>query len=97
MDRITSGKATFLTSIFLTLYFFLLMCNGLYWKSDFVLIGVVQELITLPAMLVCIVLFVVAIIKLFNRENRAAKPYYLLAIALLILNFAVNWSGWLIR
>lgn len=97
MDRITSGKATFLTSIILTLYFFLLMCNGLYWKSDFVFIGVVQELITLPAMLICIVLFVVALIKLFHRESRGARPYYLLAVGLLMLNFVVNWSGWLIR
>lgn len=73
------------------------MLNGLYWKSDFVLIGVVQELITLPAMLLCIVLFVVALVKLFSREGRAARPYYGLAIGLLIINFIVNWSGWLIR
>jgi hypothetical protein len=97
MDRITSGKATFLTSIFLTSYFFLLMRNGLYGKSDLEWISVVQELFTLPAMLVSIVLFFVVFIKLFGARNRAAKPWYGLALGLLILNFVVNWSGWLIK
>lgn len=97
MDRITSGKATFLTSIFLTSYFFLLMRNGFYWKSDIVLIGVVQELFTIPAMLVSIVLFFVVLIKLFSARDRAAKPWYGLTLGLLILNFVINWSGWLIK
>lgn len=96
MDTITSGKVTFVTSVFLTVYFFLLMFNGHYWKSDFVLIGVFQELFTLPAMLLCVVLFFVALIQLFRKENRSVKSYYVLAIFVLILNFVLNWSGWLI-
>jgi len=52
-----SSRQTLVMSLILLMYFSFLHVNSEYWYLDYVLIGVVQELISIPMLLGTLVLF----------------------------------------
>jgi len=64
------AKILFFVSLGVIGYFCLLCLNTYIIKSDFVLIGVFQELLTLPLLLVQLALFILSIIHSINDKFR---------------------------
>ena len=76
MQNVLNEKQVFSISVFLLLYFSFLFLNFTYFNLDFVLIGVFQELLTLPAMLVTLVLFVLLVVATFKKQYTLQNYIY---------------------
>jgi len=73
MKAIT-GKHFFILSIAIALYFVFLLCNAYLFEFNFVGLGVVQEVFTLPLLLLQI--FVLAVSFLRIRKNKFSISDY---------------------
>jgi hypothetical protein len=76
------NKTLFFSSIAVVLYFVLLYFNGYVLKLDYVLIGALQELLTIPVMILLVVLLVVTITRI-TRKSTSKEPYLYGALSLL--------------
>lgn len=83
MKAITN-KRLFFTSIMLAAYFSFLYLNAYVFKSRNVLIGVVQEMITLP-ILVVLVFFLGLAIQRFIDERFGGTMYLSAALIVLLI------------
>jgi hypothetical protein len=95
----TSEKILLGLSIFAPLFLFLIHLNHTVFKSRFVLIGVVQEMFTIPCILGQPLLLTLAIIGLYKRKFKEPKYAYVsivilvIGISLTVANFIVSQSN----
>lgn len=76
------SKTVMIASIFLSLYFLFLVLNTTIFKLDYVWIGVIQNIITIPALLSLIGLGIVSVI-FFKKENFKLFSYSFASIVIL--------------
>lgn len=79
---VISEKLILLGSILSSLFLLLMYLNATVFQSDFVLIGVFQELLTIPSVLIQPVLLFLAF-KVFIREKYSVKSYSCFSILIL--------------
>jgi len=84
LKNITSEKLLLAFSIFAPLFLFLIHLNHTVFKSRFVLIGVAQEMFTIPCILGQPLLFIWAIIGLRKKKFKAPKYAYISIVILII-------------
>jgi hypothetical protein len=92
MKQIFNDKNLFLVSLMIALFFTFLYLNHYYFKIDFVLIGVFQELLTLPTMVFQVVLLVIATMN-FVSNKYALKPYSILSMGILLTSSILTWGS----
>lgn len=98
--RITTSEKLLLSfSIFAPLFLFLIHLNHTVFKSRFVLIGVVQEMFTIPSILGQPLLLILAIIGLYKKKFKNPKYAYvsivilIVGISLTVAKFIVSQSN----
>ena len=91
---ISTDKIILLFSVLTTLFFALLFLNNSYIKSDFVLIGVVQELFTIPCLLLQPTFFFIAVKRLFKVKGQGML-YLLFSILILLISITVTWISFI--
>jgi hypothetical protein len=74
MEEIKVSKILFHVSWLSSVYFLLLALNHYVIKSTFVLIGIVQEVVTIPLMLAQLLLFGASIFY-WIKDNFSVKKY----------------------
>ena len=82
MNNIMKSKTVMIASIFLSLYFLFLVLNTTIFKLDYIWIGVIQNIITIPALLALIGLGIVSVI-FFKKENFKLFSYSFASIVIL--------------
>ena len=87
LEKFTSEKL-FFVSLAVVGYFCLLCLNAYVIKSSFVLIGVFQELLTLPLLLFQLVLLVLSIMHCINDKFRI-KTYSLWTFLILLISNSI--------
>lgn len=85
----------FLLSIILIIYFGFLFLNVYVLKLEYTLIGVFQEILTIPLMLLSPVLLVFSI-RNFIAKRYAIVSYAFLTIILLISLIIVTWGSFFV-
>jgi len=85
MYEVFTPKRLFFVSLGVVGYFCLLYLNAYVVKSDFVLIGVFQEMLTLPLLFAQLALWVVSIIYSIKEKFRV-KSYSFWTFLILLLN-----------
>jgi len=90
-DSILSfNKLVFLLSILISFFFFFLFLNSYLFNLDFIIIGVFQELLTIPFMIGELLLLICSIIG-FAYDKFLLKSYAFSSIILLIVNIILEW------
>ncbi len=89
-----SNKFVFYASIATATFLLLLYLNTTYFKLDFVLIGVVQEMLTLPAMFAQPVLMLMAG-RAFDLNGYKIKSYSFFAILISLTTFLIVVSSFI--
>lgn len=84
-----TGKIFFFVSLCVVGYFCLLCLNAYVVKSDFILIGFVQELLTLPLILFQLVLFILSILHCMKDQFRIKRYSFWSFFVLLVSNLFV--------
>ena len=69
MSKNNNSKIFFYLSLCVVGYFCLLLLNAYVIKSDFVLIGVFQEMLTIPLLFFQLVLLALTVIRCFRENN----------------------------
>lgn len=87
-----AGKMFFFVSLCVVGYFCLLCLNAYVVKSDFILIGVFQELLTLPLIFFQLVLLVFSILHCLKDKFRIKTYSFWSFIVLLVSNLFVFTS-----
>lgn len=82
--NITLEKLVLAFSIFAPLFLFLIYLNHTVFKSRYVLIGVMQEMFTIPCILGQPLLLILAIIGLYKKKFKTPNYVYLSIIILII-------------
>ncbi len=82
---ITFTNKLILINSVISSYFFVLYCNTYYLKFDFVLVGVIQELLTIPFLLAQPIFFVISIRHLFTVKNKILLVSVILLAIVMIL------------
>jgi len=91
-NAIQIKKLLLYASIFTSLFFLLLYMNIVYFKSSFVLIGVVQELLTIPFLLIQPVLLVLTF-KGLMKDSYNVISYSFLSVAILVTSISMTWTS----
>ena len=86
MKKLFEGKTLFFVSLGVVGYFCLVCLNTYIVKSDFVLIGVFQEMLTLPLLLFQLVLLVLSVINCIKDKFRIKTYSFYSFIILLVSN-----------
>ena len=81
-----TGKRLFFVSLVVVGYFCLLCLNAYFFKSNFVLIGVFQELLTLPLLLFQLALLFFSIMHCIKDKFRIITYSFWTFLILLISN-----------
>ncbi|RYF77893.1 MAG: hypothetical protein EOO39_02835 [Cytophagaceae bacterium] len=76
------NRTLFFVSVAIAVYLLSLYLNGYVLKLDYVLIGVLQELLTIPVLVLLVVLFIFTIIRI-TRSGTLKGPYLYGAFSLL--------------
>ncbi len=84
MSEIISNKNLFYFSLLTAGYFILLCVNAYIIKSDFILIGVLQELLTLPMLIIQLFLFLISI-KHCIKDKFRIRQYSFWAFSILLV------------
>ena len=85
-------KSMFLASLVISLYVFLLYFNTYILCWNFVLIGVLQEMLTLPTMLLELVLLFFTVKEfIFNKFH--LKSYSFATLIILLVNIILTWGS----
>ena len=88
-------KFLFYTSLVLLGYFSLLYLNGYVIKSDAFAIQFVQELLTVPMLLVEFILFFLAL-TLWIRDKFSVKHYSFWTFLIVFISSLFTWGSFLI-
>lgn len=71
---IISGKTIFTLSLCILSWFILLILNSRFFKLDLVIISVIQEMFTLPVMVIQLLLLILAFLN-FKKSNYSLQSY----------------------
>ena len=82
-------------SIFAPLFLFLIHLNHTVFKSRFVLIGVVQEMFTIPCILGQPFLLLFAVIGLYKKKFKEPKYAYI-SIAILVIGISLTVAKFIV-
>ena len=88
MKNLLTSKRLLFVSLAVVGYFCLLSLNAYIIKSDFVLIGVFQELLTLPLLLLQLVLLVLSVMHCIKDKFRI-KTYSLWTFLVLLISNSI--------
>lgn len=83
-------------SIFTSLFFLMLYINNVHIKSNFVLIGVLQELLTIPFLLIQPVLLILAFKGLIKASYNVLSHSFL-SVAILLTSMSITWASFFIN
>lgn len=89
---INAKKMVLYASILTSLFFLMLYLNNVHFKSSFVLIGVFQELLSIPFLLIQPVLLVLAF-KGLIKESYNVLSYSFLSVAILLTSMSITWAS----
>ena len=92
MKKIVSDKNLFFASLTIVAFFGFIYLNSYYFKSDFVLIGVFQEMLTLPLMVLQVALLILASMK-FSSSKYSFKNYTIWSLGLLLTSSVLTWGS----
>jgi hypothetical protein len=92
MKQILNDKYLFLASLMIALFFTFLYLNNYYFKLDFVLIGVFQELLTFPTMFFQVILLVIACMN-FISNKYSLKSYSIWSVGILLTSSVLTWGA----
>src|SRR5688572_12707613 len=90
-----NGRNIFLISLLLLSYFSFLFLNTYVLELNFTAISVIQEILTIPAMVLTIVMLVFAI-RIFINSRYAMKSYAFLSTVLLTAVMIVTWGSFFV-
>ncbi len=68
IHKFFTEKKIFIISLLFAIYIGVLYMNSTIWQFDFTLLTVIQELITLPIIILQIFLFGYVLLSIFNRS-----------------------------
>ncbi|MEZ0486907.1 hypothetical protein [Fibrella aquatica] len=88
------NKTLFFASVAVVCYLLLLYFNAHILKFDYVLIGVLQELLTIPVMILLVVLLVIATTRIV-RKDQLRGPYLYGSFSLLSISLVLVVSFFL--
>ena len=88
----TTSKKLFFISLAVVGYFCLLYLNGYIIKSDLFIIGVIQESLTIPLIIIQFVLLVISIFCCIKDKFHVNRYSFWSLIILLANNLFVIWS-----
>ncbi|MEH6535438.1 MAG: hypothetical protein V7719_03525 [Psychroserpens sp.] len=91
-NSINAKKLVLYGSMITSLFFLMLYFNTVYFKSTFALIGVFQELLTIPFLLIQPVLLVLAF-KGLIKESYNVLSYSFLSVVMLLASMSITWSS----
>ena len=91
-----TNKNLLLATLISGLYFIFIYLNAAVFKFNFVLIGVFQELLTIPLLLLQLLLLFVAI-KFSVRDGFSLKKNSLYSLLILLLSNRYVWSSFFIK
>lgn len=89
---IDAKKFVLYASVLTSFFFLMLYVNNAYFKSNIVLIGVFQELLTIPFLLIQPVLLVLAF-KGLIKESYTILSYSFLSVAILLISMSITWAS----
>ena len=92
MKQVLSDKNLFFASLAIVSFFSFLYLDAHYFKIDAVLIGVFQELLTLPLMLIQVALLVFAFMN-FISNKYSFKNYSIWSVGLLLTSSMLTWGS----
>jgi hypothetical protein len=92
MIQILNDKYLFLASLMIAIFFTFLYLNNIYFKINFVLIGLYQELLTLPTMVFQVVLLVIATMN-FVSNKYSLKTYSAWSVVILLTSSILTWGS----
>lgn len=93
--RIKGSKTIFILCILVLMYFGFLLLNSEVFKFDFVLIGVLQEVLTLPIMFGQLLLVIFSI-KNFIESKYSYKTYPIWSLLILLVVNIFIWGSFII-
>ena len=93
--KLKNSKLIFLLSLVVSIYFLFLYLNAYILRWDFVLIGVFQELLTIPVMLGELILLFFSI-RGFILSKYLFKSYSFGATIILLINILYTWGSFFI-
>lgn len=93
---IISGKTTFTLSLCTLSWFILLILNSKFFKLDLVVISVIQEILTLPIMVIQLLLLILAFLN-FKKGNYSVHSYAFWALVVLIVTNAFVIGSFILR
>ena len=95
MFKKINNNQLFITSLIISGYFAFLFLNTYVIKLENVIIGVIQELVTIPALLILLFLFFFSI-KRSIRDKFSIKEYSFWAFGVLFVTVIVTFGSFVI-
>ncbi|MCF7568892.1 hypothetical protein L3X37_11030 [Sabulilitoribacter arenilitoris] len=92
---ISRGKILFNASIITSLFLVLIYLNSTVFKMNFVLIGVFQELFTIPSISVQPLLLFLSL-RIFIRTKFKVKSYTFFALIVSLVTLILTWGSFII-
>lgn len=90
-----TDKSIFYISVITSSFLMMIYINHIYIKLSFVLIGVFQEMLTIPCLLSQPVILYVALKRLF-RVKFKINVYTFFAITISLITMILTWGSWLL-
>lgn len=94
--KLITNKKLLIAAIIITMFFTFLFLNTYVFKSKVVLIGVFQELLTIPMLLLEVVIFFLSVKKIV-KNNTLLNPQLLCASLLMLTSILVTFGSFLIN
>ncbi len=81
-------------SVISSLFFVFLFLNSYYFKIDFVLVGVFQELLTIPFLLLQPISAILLILKILKKKQKSSVIRYV-SLAILVISIFMTYYSFL--
>ncbi len=91
-----SGKTIFGLSIGVLIYLSFLFLNSNTFKLDYVIIGVLQEILTIPIIIGQLILLIFAYLN-FRKDNYSLRSYGFLSLIVLIITNVFIWGSFILK
>ncbi len=92
MKYLFNSRKLFYLSLLVMGYFSFLYLNAYIIKSDLVIIGFLQELVTIPLMILQL-FFLVLSVKIWFKDQYSIKSYSFGATVILLLSNVFTWGS----
>ena len=90
-----ADKNIFYISVLTSLFLMMIYINSVYVKWTFVLLGVFQELLTIPCLLIQPVLLYLAL-RTFFRSKFKIKTHIFLTVVITLITMILTWGSLLL-